>query len=105
MHKRLLLASLILFLIGFVLIWASNVGSSSSVDLADAVGFALLDLGGLGLWFVALIMFVLGLVMKGHKEQKIQIQPFQDGPAKFCQYCGTRNNVDAVFCQKCGKSL
>jgi len=24
---------------------------------------------------------------------------------KFCRYCGTANNTDAVFCEKCGKQI
>ena len=24
---------------------------------------------------------------------------------KFCQYCGTENNTDATYCQKCGKKM
>jgi vacuolar-type H+-ATPase subunit I/STV1 len=24
---------------------------------------------------------------------------------KYCRYCGTENKSDAVFCEKCGKSL
>lgn len=30
------------------------------------------------------------------------VAPTPDGP-KFCQYCGAQLQVDAVFCQKCGK--
>ncbi len=34
--------------------------------------------------------------------------PAQAGPAvgkKFCSYCGSSINIDAVFCEKCGRKL
>ncbi len=27
------------------------------------------------------------------------------GEKKFCRYCGAKNKVDAIFCEKCGKQM
>lgn len=27
------------------------------------------------------------------------------GEKKYCQYCGTENKIEALFCQKCGKQM
>lgn len=66
MKKRLLLAALIVFLVGLVFVAAQAVGSAqnTSGDLSTAFGWALVDMAGLGLWFVAFIIGVLGLVLK-----------------------------------------
>lgn len=34
-------------------------------------------------------------------EEEIELQPF----IRFCQYCGTKIERDAMFCHKCGSKL
>lgn len=55
--------------------------------------------------FVGLLFCLLG-IYETHRSQRIAIaQPSVSMERKFCRFCGTENNKDAVFCEKCGKKI
>lgn len=106
MHKRLLIASLVLFLFGLLLVWASSAGTSPNENLSTAIAMVIIVLGGLGLWFVAFIMLVLGLVLKEHKQQILQIpQQPQIYQGLRCPQCGKGLEESWIRCPYCGTNL
>jgi ribosomal protein L40E len=58
---------------------------------------------------VGLIPCIVGIYVVNHSLKTDTVKPIADKPIvpgkKFCRYCGTENNKDAVFCEKCGKNI
>ena len=75
-------------------------------SVGDPVAFSNLNI-------VSFVMIALGLVLSGigifeiyssltAESLKLSTIPTEK---KFCQYCRTENNANAVFCQKCGQKI
>ena len=54
--------------------------------------------------FVFLGLLVL-LIYVSTQPQKATVPNISNREKKYCGYCGTENEKDANFCQKCGKKI
>jgi hypothetical protein len=65
----------------------------------------------MGIFFLALAlgMFIASLHSKpinsSQSAKMFFAKPSISTEKKYCRYCGTENNKDAIFCEKCGKRI
>jgi ribosomal protein L40E len=54
---------------------------------------------------LGILFSIWGIVEINRSQRTAIVQPLVSMEKKFCRYCGTENNKDAVFCEKCGKKI
>ena len=76
----------------------------------NAEPYAMINLFGAFAVMIGVLLVIFGIyvINRSLRTPVMQSQPPPPPPSmekKYCRYCGTANNKDAAYCEKCGKKI